>query len=252
MDLKSIETFVFDLDGTVWYWTRLITGVKVTIGRLKKLGKTVLYVTNNTIVSRRNLAERLGEFGIETDYKDVVNAGIVIGCYIKERGGTALALNVGTEKDLEEVGVPTKKKPPVDYVVVTEDWDFDYRQLSLAFDAVVSGGKLLTSVMGRHWMVGNKMVPGVGCWVKAVEFAADTTAIALGKPSDYMAKVVSQKLGDCRRTAYIGDEYESDILFGRKLGCCTVFVNTGKDKDKKSKIVPDLRLGMARDLLNHI
>jgi len=252
MNLKDIDTFVFDLDGTVWYWTRLIAGAKRTIVKLKKLGKTVLYVTNNTIESRKNLAKRLSKFGIEAHYEDVINAGIVIGYYIKEHYGTALALNIGTEKDLKEVGVPIRKRTPVDYVVVTEDWDFDYRQLSLAFDAVMSGGKLLTSVMGRHWIVGNKMVPGVGCWVKAVEFATNTTATTLGKPSDYMAKIVSKRLGDCKRTVYIGDEYESDILFGQKIGCHTIFINTGMDKNKTSNIKPDLWLNTAKDLLDHI
>jgi len=252
MDFRNIDTFVFDLDGTVWYWTRLIAGVKGTIGKLKKLGKTVIYVTNNTIESRKNLAKRLGNFGIKTRYEDVINAGIVIGYYIKEHDGTALALNVGTEKDLKEVDVPIRRRPPVDYVVVTEDWDFDYRQLSLAFDAVTAGGKLLTSVMGRHWLVGNKMVPGVGCWVKAVEFATNTTATTLGKPSDYMAKIVSRRLGDCKSTVYIGDEYESDVLFGQKLGCYTIFVNTGMDKNNTSKIKPDLRLNTVKDLLKYI
>ncbi len=247
-----MDTFVFDLDGTVWYWTRLIPGVKRTISKLKKLGKTVLYVTNNTVESRKNLTRRLRHFGIETSYEDVINAGIVIGYYIKEHDGTALALNVGTEKDLKEVDVPIRKRPPVDYVVVTEDWDFDYRQLSLAFDAITSGGKLLTSVMGRHWIVGNKMVPGVGCWVKAVEFATNTTATTLGKPSDYMAKIVSKKLENCKRTVYIGDEYESDVLFGQKLGCHTIFVNTGMDKNKTSEIRPDLSLNMVKDLLDYI
>jgi len=252
MNFKGIDTFVFDLDGTVWYWTRLIPRVKETVHKLKRLGKTVLYVSNNTIESRRNLAKRLCKFGIETRCEDVINAGIVIGYYIKEHEGTALALNIGTERDLKEVGVSIRKRPPVDYVVVTEDWDFNYRQLSLAFDAVTAGGKLLTSVMGRHWMVGNKMVPGVGCWVKAVEFATNTTARTLGKPSDYMAKIVSRRLGDCKRTVYVGDEYESDVLFGQKLGCYTVFVNTGMDKGKTSKVEPDLWLNTAKDLLKYI
>lgn len=252
MDIGNIDTFVFDLDGTVWYWTRLIAGVKGTIDKLKKLGKTVLYVTNNTIESRRGLARRLGNFGIKTRYEDVINASIVIGYYIKEHDGTALALNIGTEKDLKEVGVPIRKRPPVDYVVVTEDWDFDYHQLSLAFDAVTAGGKLLTSVMGRHWLVGNKMVPGVGCWVKAVEFATNTTATKLGKPSDYMAKIVSRRLGDCKHTVYVGDEYESDVLFGQKLGCYTIFVNTGMDKNKTSKIKLDLWLDTVKDLLSYV
>jgi ribonucleotide monophosphatase NagD (HAD superfamily) len=82
---------------------------------------------------------------------------------------------------------------PVDFVVVAENWDFDHRQLSLAYSTVTQGGKPLTSVMGRHWLVGDKMVPGVGCWVKAVGFATETTATALGKPSDYMVKVVSER-----------------------------------------------------------
>ena len=252
MDFGNIDVFVFDLDGTVWYWTRLIPGVKKTITKLKKVGKTVLYVTNNTIESRKSLAKRLSEFGIETHYEDVINAGIVIGYYIKEHNGTALALNVETERDLKAVGVPVRKRPPVDYVVVTEDWDFDYQQLSLAFDAVTASGRLLTSVMGRHWLVGDKMVPGVGCWVKAVEFAANTTATTLGKPSDYMAKIVSRRLDDCKRTVYIGDEYESDVLFGQKLGCYTILVNTGMDKNKTSRIKPDLKLSTVADLVGYI
>ena len=252
MNLRNFSTFVFDLDGTVWYWTRLIAGVKTTIVKLKKLGKSVFYVTNNTIESRRNLAKRLSDFGIETRYEDVINAGIVIGHYIKEHDGTALALNVGTEKDLKEIGIRVRKRPPVDYVVVTEDWDFDYKQLSLAFKAIRDGGKLVTSVMGRHWIVGNKMVPGVGCWVKAVEFAAETSAITLGKPSNYMAKIVSRKLEHPENTVFIGDEYESDVLFGRKLGCYTVFVNTGMDKNRTSKIKPNLWLDSAKGLLRYL
>lgn len=99
MDFRNIETFVFDLDGTIWYWTHLIAGIKRTISKLKKLGKTVLYVTNNTIESRKDLAKRLDNFGIETHYENVINAGVVIGHYIKELGGTALALNAsGTQR----------------------------------------------------------------------------------------------------------------------------------------------------------
>jgi len=252
MDFSKIDTFIFDLDGTIWYWTKLIPGVKRTIKKLRELNKKILFVTNNTIESRKNLAKRLNMFGIKTNYKNIINAGIVIGYYIKKKRGTALALNIGTEKDLMEVGVKVKKKPQVDYVVVTEDWDFDHKQLSLAKYAVESGGKLLTSVMGREWVVGGKMIPGVGCWVKAVEFAANTKAKCLGKPSNYMAKVVSRFLNNPKKTVIVGDEFESDILFGKKLGCKTIFVKTGMDKRIIGKIKPDLVLNSVKDLLNYI
>ena len=251
MAFKDVETFILDLDSTIWYWTRLIPGARKVIYRLKDLGKKIIYVTNNTIESRGGIAKRLKTFGIKTDYHDVINAGIVIGHYIKERNGSALILNKGTEIDLRDAGVRVKRKPPVDYVVVTEDWDFDYRQLSLAVDGVESGGKLLTSIMGRHWRVGNKLIPGVGCWVKAVEFASSTSAICLGKPSDYMRKIVSSRLNNPRKTVYVGDEIKSDIEFAKKMGCMTVFVKTGLDK-KARGLKPDLVLDSIKDLLPYL
>ena len=252
MDFEKIETFIFDLDGTVWYWTKLIPGVKRTIRKLIKLDKEIMFVSNNTIVSRKDLAKRLNRFGIKIHSNSVINAGFVIGYYIKERNGTALALNDGTERDLREVGVRVKKKPPVDYVVVTEDWDFDHEELSLAKYAIEGGGKLLTSIIGREWKVGDRMIPGVGCWVKAVEFAANTKAKCLGKPSNYMVKIVSRRLKHPERSVLIGDEFKSDILFGKKLGCKTIFVKTGMDRGVKSKIKPDLPLDSVKDLLNYI
>ncbi len=252
MDFKKIDTFIFDLDSTVWYWNKLIPGAKNVINKLKRLNKRILFVTNNTIESRKGIAHRLKKFGIEINHEDVINAGIVIGYYIKEKGGTALALNIGTERDLRDAGVKVKNKPPVDFVVVTEDWDFDHEQLSLAMDAVEKGGKLLTSIMGRRWMVGKKLIPGVGCWVKAVEFAANTRAKCLGKPSAYMRKMVSRRLKRPENSVFIGDEIKTDIEFAKKMGCKTILVKTGMEKNLDGKVKPDLVLDSIKDLLRYL
>jgi len=252
MDFNEIDTFIFDLDSTIWYWTKLVPGAKNVLQKLRKLKKNILFVTNNTIESRRGIADRLRKFGIEVNFNEVINAGIVIGYYIKERNGSALALNIGTEIDLRDAGVKVKEKPPVDFVVVTEDWDFNHQQLSLAMDAVRKGGKLLTSIMGRRWMVGDKMTPGVGCWVKAVEFAASTKAKSLGKPTVYMRKIVRRHLKNPKKTVFVGDEVETDIEFAKKIGCKTIFVKTGKEKKFKGRVKPDLILNSVKDLLKYI
>ena len=144
-----------------------------------------------------------------------------------------------------------RDKPPVDFVVVTEDWDFDHEQLTLALEGVMKGGKLLTSIMGRKWQVGKRMIPGVGCWVKAVEFAAGTRAKCLGKPTAYMRKVVKRRLKDPKRTVFIGDEIKSDIEFGNKMGCKTVLVMTGIE-NKNGRVKPDLKLKSVKGLLRYI
>jgi len=251
MDFSKIDTYIFDLDSTLWYWDRLIPGAKSVVKKLRWLNKDILFVTNNTIESRRGIADRLRKFGIEVDFHEVINAGIVIGHYIKEKGGTALALNIGTEIDLRDAGVKVKEEPPVDFVVVTEDWDFDYEQLTLAVEAVDKGGKLLTSIMGRKWFVGDRWTPGVGCWVKAVEFAARTKAKCLGKPSAYMRKIVKKRLKDPKKTAFVGDEMETDIEFAKRMGCKAVFVKTGR-MNEKGEAKPDLVLKSVKDLLRYI
>jgi HAD superfamily hydrolase (TIGR01450 family) len=252
MDFDNIDTYILDLDSTIWYWTKLIPGAKKVLKKLRRLKKKILFVTNNTIESRRGIADRLRKFGIEVSFNEVINAGIVIGYYIKERNGTALALNIGTEIDLRDAGVKVKEEPPVDFVVVTEDWDFDHEQLSLATDAVERGGKLLTSIMGRRWTVGNRMIPGVGCWVKAVEFAANTRAKCLGKPTSYMRKIVLRYLDNPKKSVFVGDEVKIDIEFAKKIGCKTVFVETGTEKKMKGKVKADLILNSIKDLLNYI
>jgi len=251
MDFSKIDTYIFDLDSTLWFWDKLIPGAKSVLKKLRWLNKDMFFVTNNTIESRRGIADRLRKFGIKVNVEEVINAGIVIGHYIKENNGTALALNIGTEIDLRDAGVKVKDKPPVDFVVVTEDWDFDYEQLTLAVDAVDKGGKLLTSIMGRKWQVGKKMIPGVGCWVKAVEFAANAKAKCLGKPSAYMRKVVKRMLKDPKKSVFVGDEIETDIEFGKKMGCKTILVKTGRGNDK-GKVKPDLVLNSVKDMLRYL
>jgi len=252
MDFTEVETYIFDLDSTIWYWTKIIPGAKEVLKKLRKSKKEILFVTNNTIESRRGIADRLRKFGIEVNFNEVINAGIVIGHYIKERNGSALALNIGTEIDLRDAGVKVKEKPPVDFVVVTEDWDFDHEQLSLAMEAVEKGGKLLTSIMGRRWMVGDKMTPGVGCWVKAVEFGANTRAKSLGKPSAYMRKIVKKHLKNPKRSVFVGDEIKTDIEFSKKMGCKTILVKTGNEKKVKDNIKPDLILESVKDLMKYV
>jgi HAD superfamily hydrolase (TIGR01450 family) len=251
MDFKKFDTYVFDLDSTLWFWDRLIPGAKKVLKKLRKLDKKILFVTNNTIESRRDIAARLRKLGIDVKVDEVINAGITIGYYIKEKNGTALALNIGTEIDLLDAGVKVRHKPPVDFVVVTEDWDFDYEQLTLAVNAVDGGGKILTSIIGRKWQVGDKWIPGVGCWVKAVEFATGARAKVLGKPSAYMRKVVRQRIEDPKKCVFIGDELKSDIEFAKKMGCKTVFVKTGR-KNEKGKVKPDLVLKSVKGLLRYI
>lgn len=62
--LQKYDAWVFDLDGTLWKGNTLIDGVVQVLSLLKRLGKTIIYVTNNSTKSRSSYAKKLEALGL--------------------------------------------------------------------------------------------------------------------------------------------------------------------------------------------
>jgi hypothetical protein len=58
------DCFLFDLDGTLWRGGVPIPGVAAVLALLRSLGKTVLFVTNNSTLSRVAFAAKLVAAGL--------------------------------------------------------------------------------------------------------------------------------------------------------------------------------------------
>src|SRR5258708_9635634 len=62
--LDSYAASLFDVDGTLLYHDHAVPGAAEALQALKARGKHVLAVTNNSSLSRHQLAERFREFGL--------------------------------------------------------------------------------------------------------------------------------------------------------------------------------------------
>lgn len=85
--LAQIDTFVFDLDGVVWNGKNLIDGAQATLELLRKLGKTLKFVTNNATRSRTAVKakfEAKGLSGIEEE--DIVTSASATANYLVRAG----------------------------------------------------------------------------------------------------------------------------------------------------------------------
>jgi ribonucleotide monophosphatase NagD (HAD superfamily) len=82
-----------------------------------------------------------------------------------------------------------------------------------------------------------------GAFVAGLEYAADTEAIVLGKPSAaYYDAALAALDADAGMTWMVGDDFESDVAGAQALGLKTVLVRTGKfrpDVVEASGIMPD-------------
>jgi 4-nitrophenyl phosphatase len=254
IDFNRFSTFIFDLDGTIWKWNRLVSGAKETIERLQKEKKQVLFITNNTMLSRYKLTKKIWRFDIDVKYKNIVNSGLAAAKYFKQRmkrNERVLAISKGLRDDLTAGKVKTTNRATADYVVVGHDIRFDYMKLLTAVEALRCGAKLYATARGRYFVMGNDMWPGTGVLVEAIEYASRKKARLLGKPSTPMLDVIRDVNKSWpSKTVLIGDEIKSDIAAGKKLGYYTILVKTGVDRSAKvkRKMRPDLVVKSVADI----
>ncbi len=252
VNLNKFKTFIFDLDGTIWNWRGLLPGVKETLEILRSKGKQILFVSNNSLASRKGLVVRLRSFGVEVKESELVNSTYVAAQYLKLKEASAFAIGHGVVQELKENGIKITDKNP-DYLVLGQVLDLNSDKIVKAYEILKNGAKLLTVAMGKVFYVANKLYPATGVFVKSVEFISGKRAKLLGKPSEEMLETISIFVQSPRsETILFGDELPSDILTGKKLGYYTVLVRTGIDKEPSEEIKPDLVLDSVANLKNYI
>ena len=108
-------------------------------------------------------------------------------------------------------------------------------------------------------------VPGAGAFAAAVEAVVKRPPIMVGKPSSFVFEVVLKDNPDINksRTIMVGDNPETDILFGKNCNLRTLMVGSGvgsleqvqeyqNSNNEKSNLVPDYFAASLETLLPHI
>ena len=72
--LTSYAAYLFDVDGTLTYHDHAVPGAPEALRALKAHGKHVVAVTNNSSLSRHQLAERFRRFGLPLEDHEVFSA----------------------------------------------------------------------------------------------------------------------------------------------------------------------------------
>ncbi|NP_001134646.1 glycerol-3-phosphate phosphatase [Salmo salar] len=68
--LDSVDSVLFDCDGVIWRGDQAIPGAPDVINLLKKNGKKVFFVTNNSTKTRKMYADKLALMGFNAALQD--------------------------------------------------------------------------------------------------------------------------------------------------------------------------------------
>src|SRR5438128_4754447 len=241
-----MAAILLDVDGVFHVSGEPIAGGADAVRRLRAAGHRLRFVTNNTTQARSTLAEELRSMGVELDDDVLQTTPRAAAAALAGRRVLALTMHaiVGELEGIELVGEDAEaglvggadETPETNLV-------FSFMNLARAFHELEAGADLYCLHKNRWWQTKHGPLLDAGAFVAGLEYAADTEAIVLGKPSTaYFEAALNALDADPSLTWIVGDDIESDIAGAQAHGMKTVLVRTGKfrpDAVEETRIRPD-------------
>uniref|UniRef100_A0A7S2WKD8 Phosphoglycolate phosphatase n=1 Tax=Eucampia antarctica TaxID=49252 RepID=A0A7S2WKD8_9STRA len=279
--LDGVDVFIFDCDGVIWRGDSLIDGIPETLDKLRKLGKKMFFVTNNSTKSRAGYKKKFDSLGLDIPPEEIFSSSFAAAAYLeqtkfKESGKKAYIIGeVGIGEELDLIGVDwfgaeadADKKPDmgsggkVDHdhdvgaVIVGFDRNVNYYKIQYAqlcinenpgCEFIATNCDAVTHLTDAQEWAGN------GSMVGAIKGCTGREPTVVGKPSPLMIDYLAEKLSlDKSRMCMVGDRLDTDVLFGADNGLKTVLVLSGvtsKEKllSEENTITPDLYADTIND-----
>ena len=234
------------MDGVFHVSSDPIVGGAEAVRRLRADGHRIRFVTNNTTRTRAQLAEDLRAMGIELEDEELQTTPRAAARALKGKRVLALTMHaiVGELEGVELVGEDAEavllggadETPETNLV-------FSFMNLARAFHELEAGADLYCLHKNRWWQTKDGPLLDAGAFVAGLEYAADTEAIVLGKPSTAYFEAALEALdADAGMTWMVGDDIETDVAGAQAHGMKTILVRTGKfrpDAVERGRIRPD-------------
>jgi HAD superfamily hydrolase (TIGR01450 family) len=228
--LREMRGLVFDLDGCVWTGEVLTPGAGEVLALIRRQGKGLCFLTNNSRARARTMQAKLERLGVEAKEGEVLTPLEILGEVVAQRWGPSRVLAIGGPElaaVLVEAGhslVPVDAYRDATVVVVGNDFDFSYERLTAAARAVDAGAAFVTpNIDPRLPMEDGQFLPGCGAIVEAVASAAGARPIVIGKPEPPLFELALQRMGlTVDEAAMVGDSIDSDVRGARRVGMTAV------------------------------
>jgi 4-nitrophenyl phosphatase len=235
--LHGKTLFLFDLDGVFYKGkeSRVMIGGTKAIEALRRRGRKLYVLTNNSTDSSETVHSRLAEFGIPVAREEVLTSGLLTAEYLCRRHGRVsyfLVGEEGLEAEMKRFGHKRTEGEEADFVVVGLDRRITYDKLDHAARLARHGAGIVAAHNARLYMYETGPALAAGPIVKAIEYASRKRATVIGKPSPLMFNIALERAG-CERdeAVMIGDQVDTDIAGACRAGIDAILVTSGIDQE---------------------
>lgn len=224
------DAFLFDLDGVLYRGDQPIPMAAEAVSRLRRAGKRLAFVTNNSGRTPEAVAARLVSVDIPAGPNEVETSAMATAELLGKRG-VRTAFVVGEEgirRALADAGIALVESQDSVPDVVVVGWDraADYAKLAAAAIFVERGAALVATNADASYPAPEGLLPGAGALLAAVTTTTGAIAEVVGKPHAPLLRAALARAGG-GRPLVIGDRLDTDIEGATALGWHSLLVLTG-------------------------
>lgn len=252
--VDSFDCVICDCDGVLWTVFEPIRGIADALAALRSHGKTLRYITNNSVRTFDHYAAQFQTLGTSVIPSDIIHPAVAVARHLKSIDFQGLIYCMATapfktvltnagfklidgpddplEESFKKIISTIHDHAPVRAVVVDVDFNINYPKLLRAElylkndpDCLLIGGATDKVLHAKR----DFNLIGPGHFLEVLEQSTGRKATVLGKPGTQLAQQVKALYGidDPRRVLFVGDMMEQDVAFASKCGFQKVLVLSG-------------------------
>ncbi len=225
---------LLDLDGVFFTGRLLLPGAKDTLDKLQHSPLQHRFITNTSTLTQTQIKDKLQGMGLSVQLENIFSAPQAAKAYLQDKQykNCFMLLDPNLRS---EFACFSQGEGRVDAVLmgdIGETWN--YKVLNQAFTHLSNGAELIALHKSRCWQTEQGLKMDIGGFVAAMEYAAQVTAVVLGKPSaDFFSQTVKDMQLEKDQVLMVGDDIFSDIGGAQQAGIHGVLVRTGKYREKQ-------------------
>lgn len=260
--LKSIQLYLFDMDGTLYLGDRLFDFTRELLDTLKATGRRYLFMTNNSSKSVEDYIKKLQKLGIPADKEDFITSSQATAWYLQKHHPGKTLYVCGTRSlqlELQQAGFTiTEDVEKTHCIVMGFDTELTFRKLHDVCYLLSTRGDIPYIATNPDYVCPTEFgsVPDCGSVCDMVFNATGKRPVVIGKPSPLMPELAMEKTGFSKEeTAVVGDRIYTDVKSGLNAGIAGILVMSGETTREileESPDKPDLVLEDASEILKAI
>lgn len=252
--LRAAKGFVFDMDGVLYVGSTLLPGVNDLFDMLRLREIPFLLGTNNSTATPASFVERLEALGVQVDVSQIQTSTTVTRDLLRDDPtlpndarilcvGQASIPTILQEGTAFRIVAQDEPVTDVNAVVAGLDFDFTYRKMARAVEAIGHGARFIATNADDRLPNEVGYQPGAGACIAGIAVASRVQPVIVGKPEPLMMRKAAEQLGlEPGEMVMIGDRLDTDVLSAQRAGMMTGLVLTGltdRAHLADAEIVPD-------------